>query len=262
MFDFHLHSCVSNDSVEAPLAMAQAACQLGLKEICFTDHVDYNTDPAIPPKLFTIEDYDRAYNSLEVSGLTIRHGVELGMTVWNKKELQDFLTLKDFDFVIGSVHMIDGYAPYQAGYWQNDYTVRENFLRYLEGTLDCVRIHKDFDVLGHLTFVCKTMYNPDRQPVRYADFADITDEILRILIQNGKGMEINTSGILRCNDFIPNADFFRRFKELGGEIVTIGSDAHIASHVGQYHKEALAVLKEILGYVCTFQNRQPVFHKL
>ena len=75
-------------------------------------------------------------------------------------------------------------------------------------------------------------------------------------------MEINTSGVDRCGGFLPTADFFRRFKELGGEIVTIGSDSHNAERVGQYSKEACEIMKEIFGYVCTFEKRQPIFHKL
>ena len=78
----------------------------------------------------------------------------------------------------------------------------------------------------------------------------------------GKGLELNTSGLDRCGGFLPTPDYFRRFKELGGEIVTVGSDAHRSDRVGQYSKEACQVLKEIFGYVCTFEGRKPVFHKL
>ena len=75
-------------------------------------------------------------------------------------------------------------------------------------------------------------------------------------------MEINTSGVDRCGGFLPTADFFRRFKELGGEIVTVGSDSHNTERVGQYSREACEILKDIFGYVCTFEKRQPIFHKL
>ena len=90
---------------------------------------------------------------------------------------------------------------------------------------------------------------------------EIIDEILRILAAKGKGLEMNTSGVDRCGGFLPTADYFRRFRELGGEIVTIGSDAHRCDRVGQYSREAAQILKDIFGYVCTFENRQPIFHK-
>ena len=96
----------------------------------------------------------------------------------------------------------------------------------------------------------------------YGEHRELLDEILHQLAQKGKGLEMNTSGVDRCGDFLPYAPYFRRFKELGGEIVTVGSDAHTASRVGQYSHRACEILKDIFGYVCTFENRQPVFHKL
>ena len=85
---------------------------------------------------------------------------------------------------------------------------------------------------------------------------------MKTVIAKGKGMEINTSGVDRVGDFLPSAPFLKRYKELGGEIVTVGSDAHDPSRVGQYAKEALDILKDVFGYVCTFENRKPIFHKL
>ena len=73
---------------------------------------------------------------------------------------------------------------------------------------------------------------------------------------------MNTSGVDTCGSFLPTADFFRRFHELGGEIVTVGSDAHRCNRVGQYTFDACEILGGIFGYVCTFRNREPVFHKM
>jgi histidinol-phosphatase (PHP family) len=110
--------------------------------------------------------------------------------------------------------------------------------------------------------VCKSVHNPSHAPVLYSKHREITDAILQELVKRGKGMEINTSGVDRAGDYLPSEAFLRRFKELGGEIVTVGSDAHDPSRVGQYVPQALQLLKDIFGHVCTFQNRQPVFHKL
>ena len=96
----------------------------------------------------------------------------------------------------------------------------------------------------------------------FEEHREIIDEILKILVSKGKGMEINTSGVDRCGDFLPFDVYFRRFKELGGEIVTVGSDDHTASRVGQYSDRACALLKDIFGYICTFANRKPSFHKI
>jgi histidinol-phosphatase (PHP family) len=98
--------------------------------------------------------------------------------------------------------------------------------------------------------------------VPYGEHRELVDEILKELVRKGKGLEMNSSGVDRCGGFLPTADYFLRFRELGGEIVTIGSDAHRCDRVGQYSKEACQILREIFGYVCTFEGRNPVFHKL
>ena len=85
---------------------------------------------------------------------------------------------------------------------------------------------------------------------------------MKVIISKGKGMEINSSGVDVVGAFLPSADYLRRFKELGGEIVTMGSDAHNTVRVGQYADQAMEILKDIFGYVCTFEDRKPIFHKL
>lgn len=260
MFDFHMHSSVSYDSRSSVQSMVESALEAGLREICFTDHCDYHSDPAVPPSTFTLETYRAAYDDLDMPGLTVRRGLEFGLTEWNAKEFAQWADLYPYDFIIGSVHEVAGLDPYFPDYWTGD--VKADFHRYLEQTLRCVQAHRGFDVLGHLTYVCKSVHNPSCAPVPFLENRDITDAIMEELVRKDIGMEINTSGVDRAGEFLPGADFLRRFKELGGRIVTVGSDAHDPSRVGQYAPEALEVLKDIFGYVCTFQKRQPVFHKL
>ena len=133
---------------------------------------------------------------------------------------------------------------------------------YLEGVLACVQAHTDFDVLGHLTFISKAWANPVKRPIRFDLYREIADEIMKELVRKDKGMEINTSGKDPCGVFLPSKEYLLRFKELGGKIVTVGSDAHNPERVGQYCMEACRLANEIFGYVCTFENRQPIFHKL
>ncbi len=261
MFDFHLHSKVSFDSQEEPEKIVKMAEDKGLKEICFTDHHDHNFYKDEKHDVFTLENYSEAYDHLKSNKVLIRRGVEYGLTVWNKPHLKEFLTKRDFDFVIGSVHYADGYDPYYEAFWGENEPYK-GFEKYLLCTLDCVKEHEDFDVLGHLNYVCKSEFNPLHKSFEYSDFSDITDEIMKILVSKGKGMEINTSGVDRNCGFLPSKEYFKRFKELGGEIVTVGSDAHTFDRVGQYTFEATEMLSEIFGYVCTFENRKPIFHKV
>lgn len=261
MFDFHLHSRVSFDSSCAPADIVNAAEKAGLSEICFTDHYDFNDLFREKRDVFAIEDYRAAYDNIASKKVTVRYGVECGLTPWNQKELSDLLASYEFDFVIGSIHFAGGQDPYSEDYWKG-ISAHEAFKKYLLHTLECVKLHDGFDVLGHLNYVCKSVHNPTHKSFLYSDYSDICDEIMKTLVQNGKGMEINTSGVDRAGDFLPSAEFIKRFRELGGEIITVGSDSHDTSRVGQHISGALEIAKDIFGYVCTFEKRKPVFNKL
>ena len=261
MYDYHMHSRVSFDGHDTGEALAKAALAAGLKEICFTDHIDYDPLDQMGNMAFDTAAYNAEYDHLEIPGLKICRGMEFGMTHDNVAQFQEDLKRRHFDFVLGSIHFVDGLDVYFEPWWRGK-TVFQAERRYMEATLDCVQLHDRFDVLAHLTYIAKTHCHPAPRPVPYGEHREIIDEILRILAAKGKGLEINTSGIDRCGGFLPTADVFRRFKELGGEIVTIGSDAHRTDRVGQYSFEACEILKDIFGYVCTFEDRKPIFHKL
>ena len=261
MFDFHMHSRVSFDGRDTGETLAKAALVKGLKEICFTDHLDYDPLGQMGCMAFDTATYSAEYDHLEIPGLTIRRGMEFGMTTDNVAQFKEDLRRRPFDFVLGSIHFVDDLDVYFEPWWRGK-TVFQAERRFLEATLECVQIHDDFDVLAHLTYISKTPCHPAPRPVPYAEHRELIDGILKVLADKGKGLEMNTSGLDRCGGFLPTADIFRRFKELGGEVITVGSDAHTADRVGQYSFEACDILKDIFGYVCTFENRKPVFHKL
>lgn len=261
MFDFHMHSRVSFDGHDTGEALALAAKSAGLKEICFTDHLDYDPLEKMGVLAFDTAQYNAEYDDLHIPGLKIRRGMEFGMTPDNVPQFKQDLLRRPFDFVLGSAHFVDDLDVYFAEFWAGK-SVFQAERRYLEATLECIQIHNDFDVLAHLTYIGKTSAHPAPRPVPYELHREVIDEILRTLAVKGKGLEMNTSGVDRCGDFLPSADIFRRFQELGGQIVTVGSDAHRCDRVGQYTHKACEILTEIFGHVCTFENRQPIFHKL
>lgn len=257
MFDYHMHSKVSFDGKNTALEMALAARDKGLQEICFTDHIDYTPQMDM---VFDTEQYNRAYDGLEVPGLVIRRGMEFGITPDNREQLKQDLKRRNFDFVLGSVHLVDGEDVYLEPYWVGK-TPEQVVPRYLQEVLRSVSVHTDYDVLGHLTYVSKARANPGHKLIAYEEHREIIDAILLELVRHDKGLEVNTSGIDRCGGPLPTMDMVKRFHELGGRIVTVGSDAHDTARVGQYTREIAAQVKEIFGYVCTFRNREPVFHK-
>ena len=257
MFDFHIHTTVSFDGRDDARAMLAAAEQAGLAEICFTDHIDYTPELDM---VFDTAVYRAAYDNLRSDKLLIRRGMEFGLTPDNRDRLKADLKRYNFDFVLGSVHMVQGLDVYLEPYWQ-DKTVERAVELFLEQTLACVQVHEDYDVLGHLTYISKCRGNPVKALIRYGDHKAIFDEILGELVRREKGLEINTSGVDRCGGYLPTLDFAQRFHDLGGRIVTIGSDAHDTGRVGQYSHRLTRELKEIFGYVCTFDNRRPIFHR-
>ena len=257
MFDYHMHTRVSFDGHDTGLAMATAARDRGLKEICFTDHIDYTPEMDM---VFDTAVYNAEYDGLEVPGLKIRRGMEFGLTPHNPEQLKLDLGRRHFDFVLGSVHLVDGLDVYMQPYWEGK-TYDEAIGLFLRETLAAVQVHSDYDVLGHLTFISKARANPRNELLRYDEHREIMDAIMMELIRRDKGMELNTSGIDRCGGPLPALDYFRRFHELGGRIVTVGSDSHDVGRAGQYTHEMVAELKKIFGYVCTFEDRKPIFHK-
>lgn len=261
MFDYHMHSKVSFDGQDTPQRMVQAAVAAGLKEICFTDHIDYEVNAQKQTMVFDTQVYNAAYDGLTADGLKIRKGMEFGLKPYNAADLKRDVQRRAFDFVIGSVHFVEEQDVYFQPFWDGK-TVEQAERRYLEETLACVRAHEDFDVLGHLTYLSKARANPVHRTIPYEAHWEVADEILKVLVSKGKGMEINSSGVDRCGDFLPPPVYLKRFQELGGEIVTIGSDAHTWDRVGQYADRACGILKDIFGYVCTFEDRKPIFHKL
>lgn len=261
MFDFHMHTMVSFDGRATAQQMLQAAEKVGMKEICFTDHIDEDPKGIALDQCFSIDAYANAYDTLKSKTVKIRRGAEFGMLPNNRTTIRSYLSRREFDFILGSVHYADNEDVYFPPYWEGK-TVFEAERKYLEDTYTCVCVHDDFDVLGHLTYLSKAQSHPTHAAIRYEDHRELVDEILRTLVQKGKGMEINSSGVDVCGDFLPGATYLHRFKELGGQIVTMGSDAHAPDRVGQHADRACAILKEIFGYVCTFEERKPIFHKL
>jgi histidinol-phosphatase (PHP family) len=181
------------------------------------------------------------------------------MDIHNMKQFKKDLKRRHFDFVLGSIHFVDDLDVYFEPFWSGK-TIWQAERRCLEATLDCVKLHDDFDVLAHLTYISKAASNPTHRKVEYERYRELVDEILRTLARKGKGMEVNTSGMTRCGVFLPEAVYLRRFKELGGEIVTVGSDAHDVKRVGENCMTAARQVADIFGYVCTFADRKPVFH--
>ncbi len=259
MIDYHIHSSISADCSIPMAKMAQAAVNAGLKEICFTEHIDLNLKEGPD---FSV-DFDAYADAVEKTRgafpeLKIRMGIEAGLDTASAPQMEELLRGRPLDFDIGSQHVVFGLDPYYETVWKQ-YDKTEIFAQYLKTALESVKAIDNYDVMGHIGYVSKFCPYDDKL-LRYADYSDAIDMLLKALIDKGKGIEVNTNGLYMTPSTMPETAVIRRYFELGGEIVTIGSDAHYEAVVGHAVSDTLDTLK-IIGfrYICAFEKRRPIF---
>lgn len=263
--DFHMHSCFSGDSNESPENNIKKAIDLGMKHICFTDHQDF--DFKYDLGMFDL-DYKNYYEEISKlkdlykDKIDIRIGLEMGLEPHLVEKTEDFASLLPYDFVIGSTHLVKGIDPYYPEYFEGRKDT-DAFMEYFEYVYKSVCASTNYDVYGHLDYVIR--YAPDKDKnYSYKAFAEIIDEILKTIISKGKGIEVNTASLYKgFNETNPCKEIVKKYKELGGEIITVGADAHIAANVGYGFDKLPALLKECgFDYYCIFKDRTPEFIKL
>lgn len=260
--DFHLHTAFSADSDAPVRSQIEKAAALGMHELCITDHHDY--DSRKPDNDFLLDfskylPYMNAFRDEYRSKIRVNIGVELGLQIHEKQELDHLVSTWDLDFVIGSSHFIDSLDPYYPEFFQGR-SEKEAYERYFQITLERVRAMDCFDIFGHLDYVVR--YGPTtNKHYSYTAYRGFVDPILTTLIEKGKGLECNTGG-LKYGLGHPNPceEILKRYRELGGEILTVGSDAHAPQHVG-YDFHLLPELLKNCGfrYYTVFHGRKPEF---
>lgn len=273
--DMHMHTWFSTDSEACPRDMADEAVRKGLKTICFTDHFDKDDLEWGEEGIFDVDVYFVEMQKLqeEYAGkLNIRIGIELGLRTYLKDYYEELTKKYPFDFVIGSVHNVpykkdaEGnilYTDPAAEKLFTDRTDKEAYRLMMETTLENVRTSDCFQTLGHLDYVVR--YGKSREKeYSYTDYADIIDEILKLLIEKEKGLEVNSAGLKYGLPFAhPHPDVLKRYRELGGEIITIGADAHKPEHIAYDFAKAEEILKSCgFKYYTEFFEQKPVFKQL
>lgn len=264
--DFHMHTEFSGDSQTPVTAMIEQAIQKGLSSICITDHLDFDylTDEQQSFEL----DGDSYYKTLSqlsmkyAKDIRILIGVETGLEPDKVNMLDDFVQRYPYDFIIGSSHLVHRADPYYPEFFHNR-SDDEAFTEYFESIIENLNVCNNFDVYGHIDYVVR--YSPNKSKnYSYRKYSDILDEILKKLIDSGKGIEVNTGGYRSGLDFPnPHPDIIKRYKELGGEIITIGSDAHTPEYIANNFNQVALLLKDCgYKYYSVFEKRKPDFLKL
>lgn len=266
LLDYHMHTYFSQDGKMTMEEACRKAISVGLQEIAFTDHMDI--DWPDNKNAFQITDMDQYIRAIETirtkyrGKLVVKTGIEMGLQDWTLETATSLVEKYPYDFVIASIHLVDGMDPYLSEYYKNRDKV-QSYTDYYQTTYDLLRDYNDFCVLGHLDYLRRYIPYP-YTPGDHKIGTEIIESILKLLIQKGKGLELNTAGYKHISKQPhPHPDILKRYRELGGEIVTIGSDAHSAPYVGYENRRALEWLKYAgFDYVTSFTEGKPNFVKI
>lgn len=267
--DYHLHSHHSGDSEASMEQMIQAAIQKGLTHICFTEHNDFDY-PALKEEekdLFLLNTDSYLYELLGMRAkfedqIHIGFGIELGLQKECVRKNLIFARGYEYDFIIASSHVANGLDPYYGKFFEGR-PIKEANQEFFVSILENLKLMHNFDVCGHLDYVAR--YSPEKgKDYNYLDYMDVFDEIFKFLIENEKGIECNTGGYRAGLDMTnPHFGLIKRYRELGGELITIGSDAHTPEFVGDHFAQAEEFLKEAgFKYYSIYENRLPEYKKL
>lgn len=267
--DCHLHSSHSGDSETPMESQVLRGLELGLDTICFTEHhdIDYPDSPEGPGDIFLLNTDSYLYDLVRLKEkykgkIRLLFGVELGLQPEAFRPISVYAKSFEFDFVIGSSHICHGRDPYYPAFYEGR-SEEEAYREYFESILENVKKFSCFDVYGHLDYVVRYGPNKDRE-YSYEKYRDIIDEILYVLVEKEKGLDVNTGGLKDgLRDLHPCTEILKRYRELGGEIVTVGADAHATEDVAAHFDRASETLKACgFRYYTVFEKRTPEFKKL
>jgi histidinol-phosphatase (PHP family) len=240
-------------------AVCEAAIARGLHEIGITDHVDYGPDD--PPDYFRPVEYLAEIAQCRTrygDRLTIRAGLEIGEPHIFVEETQAVLAAGEFDYVIGSAHYADGMqCEWKADFFEQPlHQAYEAYFRQV----DKLAAEGDFDILGHIDLVKRDAAKFGKPYDGPEPYADIIRSALRSIIERGKGIEINTSPLYKGKGMAepcPTMDILHWYREMGGEILTLGSDAHSPDKLGAHFDMALEMTRAA-GFtrLARFERRQ------
>lgn len=264
MKDCHVHTNISHDGVSSIKEYLEYAPTIGVDEITFTEHYDDYTGLNTKLKTLDIKEYYNKYLlHKENSKVKINFGIEIGLQPDLVEKTENIIKDYPFDFIIGSSHITCKKDMAMDKSFFEGYSRKEAYLRYFKEVLENIKLYKQFDVYGHLDYVVR-YGGYDNKKIEYSEFNEILDEILINLIKKDKGIELNTSGIrYGLSSPHPNIEILKRYKQLGGKIITIGSDAHKIEDLSKNFLETIEILENI-GYkeIALYHNRVPDFIKI
>ena len=263
LFDLHTHSVHSFDGNHSVEKMCKSAIEKGITAITITDHCDIDGEGTDFNLLFEKQFADIAACREKLSDkLKIYSGIELGQGIYRKAEAEALLNKFSFDFVLGSIHNIENKQDYYFIDYNNA-DVYELLDEYIDAITQLCE-WGNFDSLAHLTYPLRYIEGKYKIDVDLSRFSAKIDNILKLLINNEKALEINTSEISReLADFMPAAKVVSRYRELGGKYITLGSDSHFAERIGSGIEQGLKMAQDCgFEYQTVFVERKPKLIKI
>lgn len=260
LVNYHFHSQCSFDA-EYPLTeMCRAAQAAGITHLCLTDHCDVVDEQGKPWDGFDWNAEDRELQAARQAfpALDIRRGVELGQAILRPEAADRVLSEPGIDFVLGSMHNSRSGTDFYYMQFTDKRQCLNLLQEYLEGLLELAGTDW-LDSLAHLTYPIRYMRARDGVAVDFHPLDDLVYEILKKLVERGKALELNTSGYRRNQgEPLPPEYMLRMYRELGGDLITIGSDAHEPGHMHDGLEQGMALLQRCgFRYVTLYQNRKP-----
>ena len=267
MIDTHTHCKHSHDGREEPAAIIERAIELGMEYVAITDH--YDAELTLLPEFAFIRQIDLDGHFKELYKLKEKYAekiqVGVGVECGYMKEADELylraLAPYDIDITINSVHTVEYEDCYLKSYFdkRTKHAAYEAYLKAVRESLDCPY---HYDSVGHIGYVVRKSVYPDKN-LYYADHADLIDDILKTIIAKGKALEINSQSKGTAYDFLPTKEILLRYKELGGELLTFGSDAHLLERLGEKFSLVADYLKSIgFKYVFKYLRHKPVATEL
>ena len=260
LIDTHTHSIHSFDGNHTCAQMCDGAIANGGAGICITDHCDIEMKD-FKPKEFV----EKAYADVEEmkkdykGKLLVLNGIELGQGIFRKEYSEEILESHKYDFVLGSIHNLENMEDfYFLDYKQFD--IHDLLKRYFEALLKLAEWNKT-DSLAHLTYPLRYIVAREHIHVDMTKFDGLINAIFETIISNNKAIELNVSGLfMDMNDTLPNISYIKRFHDMGGKYVTVGTDSHYSERVCVGIDRGLDILRECgYEYFTIFKDRKPVY---
>lgn len=250
--DSHIHTEVSSDSHLVLADAIRQADKLGIG-ITLTEHIDLGY-PVEGMFTFDRDEYFARYGQYKSD--RVRLGVEIGMQTVYTADNRSIAEAHPFDYVLGSIHMVDGIDIYNEEFYHGK-PKKMTYGRYFESMIDCLKSDTYIDALAHIDYICRYARYDDTE-IEYRAFADYIDEVLHLVIEREIALELNTRRLYTAPQAAYMLDtIYRRYYDLGGRLVTIGSDAHKAEAVGWAVSDAMALIDRWKLRPVYYENRRP-----